>query len=118
MATKSNNSPAPLTFDLEEPLVEKIEKCREVLGLASTSEVVRLAISRFNYDRFKPAVAPHRQISVRLTSDMRTMLKRQARVKSTSIGELLRVAIEDLAATGRPASNKKPAAKASKKSRR
>ena len=115
MATKSSSTPAPLTFDLEEPLVDKIEKCRETLGLGSTSEVVRLAISRFNYDRYKPAVAPHRQISVRLTSDMRTMLKRQSRSKSTSIGELLRVAIEDLAANGRPAPKAAKKATAKKK---
>jgi Arc/MetJ-type ribon-helix-helix transcriptional regulator len=118
MATKSSSTPAPLTFDLEEPLVDKIEKCRESLGLGSTSEVVRLAISRFNYDRFKPTVAPHRQISVRLTSDMRSMLKRQSRVKSISIGELLRVAIDDLASSS--ANGKKPAAKkaSAKKARR
>lgn len=78
-------------------MVDKIEHCREALGLGSTSEVVRLAISKFNFDRFKPAEKPHRQISVRLTSDMRTMLKRQARTKDSSIGELLRVAIDSLA---------------------
>jgi Arc/MetJ-type ribon-helix-helix transcriptional regulator len=110
MATKSS-IPAPLTFDLEEPLVDKIEKCREHLGLDSTSEVVRLAISKFNYDRFKPATPPHRQISVRLTGDMRTMLKRTARSKSVSIGELLRVAIEELATNGRNSGAKKPAPK-------
>lgn len=118
MATKSNSTPAPLTFDLEEPLVEKIEKCRESLGLGSTSEVVRLAISRFNYDRYKPVVAPHRQISVRLTSDMRSMLKRQSRAKGASIGELLRVAIEDLASSGKASGGKKSQSKGAKKTRR
>lgn len=112
MATKNNTIPAPLTFDLEEPLVDKIEKCRESLGLGSTSEVVRVAISRFNYDRYKPTAAAHRQISVRLPGEMRSMLKKQSKSKNASIGELLRVAIEDLAATA------KPAKKAAKKSRR
>jgi len=116
MASKSS-TPAPLTFDLEEPLVDKIEKCRSTLGLGSTSEVVRLAISRFNYERFKPNTPPHRQISVRLTGEMRSMLKRQAKQKNVSIGELLRVAIEDLSSSPRVANAKKPAAKA-KKARR
>lgn len=110
MASKSASTPAPLTFDLDQALVDKIEQCREALGLGSTSEVVRLAISKFNFDRFKPVEQPHRQISVRLTSDMRTMLKRQARAKSASIGELLRVAIEALAETSSNAKKKAPAA--------
>ena len=39
---------------------------------------------------------PHRQISVRITSDQRSMLKRQARLKDASVGELLRLAIDAL----------------------
>lgn len=96
MASKSSSTPAPLTFDLELPLIEKIEDCRRALGLRSTSEVVRLAITRFNFDRFKTDASEHRQISVRLTGDLRSMLKKQARVKRSSVGELLRVAIENL----------------------
>ena len=71
------------------------------------SEVVRLAISRFNYDRYEAAEAPHRQISVRLSNDLRLMLKRQARIKNTSIGELLRVAIESLAGSAERGRNGK-----------
>jgi hypothetical protein len=113
MASKSSSTPAPLTFDLALPLIDKIETCRRSLGLATTSEVVRLAISRFNYDRFSSSHAPHRQISVRLSSDLRMMLKRQARLKNTSVGELLRVAIEGLANTAERGKNgKKTAAKA------
>ncbi len=107
MASKSSSTPAPLTFDLEQSLVDKIEDCREALGFHSTSEVVRLAISKFNFDRYKPAASEHRQISVRLSADMRGMLKKQARAKKASIGELLRVAIEGLSETAA----KKPAKK-------
>ncbi len=111
MATKSS-TPAPLTFDLDQALADKIESARESLGLASTSEVVRLAISRFSFEKYTPANEAHRQISVRLTGEMRTLLKRQAKVKKSSIGELLRVAIYALSASA-PAKKavKKPAAK-------
>lgn len=111
MASKSSSTPAPLTFDLEQSLVEKIENTRDSLGFQSTSEVVRHAISKFNFDRYKPEAADHRQISVRLPGDMRSLLKKQSRAKSASIGELLRVAIESLEANAKAAPAKKPAAK-------
>ncbi|HOD47702.1 MAG TPA: CopG family transcriptional regulator [Opitutaceae bacterium] len=120
----ATTSAAPLTFDLTLPLIEKIATCRAALGLASTSEVVRLAISRFNFDRYQPNHETHRQISVRLDSELRQMLKRQSRAKKASIGELLRVAVDDLSvATEKKAGakSKKPQAKAkpaAKKARR
>lgn len=115
MASKSSSTPAPLTFDLELPLIEKIEDCRRTLGLRSTSEVVRLAITRFNFDRFRADNAEHRQISVRLTGDLRTMLRKQAKAKRSSVGELLRVAIENLNCTPKSASEGKKATKAKKR---
>lgn len=96
MATKSSSTPAPLTFDLDQSLVDKIEELRDGLGLSSTSEVVRLAVDNFNFDRFKAQPVFHRQISVRLPGDQRTLLRKAARAKKASIGELLRVAIEGL----------------------
>lgn len=107
----ASTTSAPLTFDLTLPLIEKIDSCRESLGLASTSEVVRLAISRFNFDRYEPNHETHRQISVRLSPDLRQMLKRQSRAKKASIGELLRVAVDDLST----ATAKKSGAKAPKR---
>ena len=120
----ATTSAAPLTFDLTLPLIEKIATCRAALGLASTSEVVRLAISRFNFDRYQPNHETHRQISVRLDSELRQMLKRQSRAKKASIGELLRVAVDDLSVATEikaGAKSKKPQAKAkpaAKKARR
>lgn len=77
--------------------MDKIEALRDGLGLTSTSEVVRQAISKFNFDRFKFDAPSHRQISVRLPSDQRSLLKKTAKAKHASVGELLRVAIEALA---------------------
>ncbi|MCW5549798.1 MAG: CopG family transcriptional regulator [Opitutaceae bacterium] len=87
---------APLTFDLPLELIDKIETCRRSLGLGSASEVVRMAIEQFDFSRCRPEQTPHRQISVRLSGDHRATLKRQARLKDVSIGELLRHAIEGL----------------------
>jgi Arc/MetJ-type ribon-helix-helix transcriptional regulator len=85
---------APLTFELPVELMDKIENYRKVIGTATASEVIRIAITRFDFAKCKPVRLPHRQISVRLTSELRATLKRQARLKDVSVGELLRLAIE------------------------
>ena len=96
MAKKSAPTPAPLTFDLPESLIAKIESHRKRLGLKSTSEVVRLAIGEFNLDRYESDSSEHRQISVRLPGPTKTALMKAAKKKRVSVGELLRVAIESM----------------------
>lgn len=96
MAKKNSSTASPLTFDLPVSLISKISTAQTRLGLASTSEVVRVAIAKFNFDRFEPATEEHRQISVRLPGDMKALLTKQAKKKRVSVGELLRVALDGL----------------------
>jgi hypothetical protein len=96
MAKSSRKPSAPLTFDLPESLIARIEACRRGHSYATASEVVRTAIAGFDFEDCEPARDPHRQISVRITSDQRAMLKRYARQKDASVGELLRLALEAL----------------------
>lgn len=105
MATRNKKSSAPLTFDLPLDLIAKIKSLRNGHGLSSASEVVRLAMDRFDFEKCQPTQTPHRQISVRITSDQRSMLKRYAKKKGASVGELLRLALEDLPV--KPAKGKK-----------
>ena len=98
MAKSSRKASAPLTFDLPESLIARIETCRKGHGFATASEVVRTAIAGFDFESCEPTRDPHRQISVRITSDQRSMLRRFARQKDASVGELLRLAIEALSA--------------------
>jgi len=95
---KNPATPAPLTFDLPIDLMDKIEDCRKALGFATTSEVIRAAVTRFDFAKCKPTRIEHRQISVRLSGEQRATLKRQARLKDVSVGELLRLAIDGLQA--------------------
>lgn len=95
MASKKNSS-APLTFDLPLALIAKIKTLRTGHGLKTASEVVRLAMDNFDFEKCVPVTVPHRQISVRITANQRTMLKRYAKKKDTSVGELLRLALEQL----------------------
>jgi Arc/MetJ-type ribon-helix-helix transcriptional regulator len=96
MATRSAS--APLTFDLPISLIAKIESHRRRYGLKTASDIVRLAIDKFDFEDCKPARDPHRQVSVRLSANQRAMLKRYAKKKNASVGELLRFALEDLPA--------------------
>ena len=96
MATRSAS--APLTFDLPISLIAKIESSRKKYGLKTASEVVRLAIDEFDFEDCNPSRDPHRQVSVRLGASQRAMLKRYARKKDASVGELLRFALEGLRA--------------------
>jgi hypothetical protein len=98
MATRSKKSSAPLTFDLPLALIAKIKSLRNGQDRQTASEVVRMAMERFDFDKCSPDTVPHRQISVRITTDQRAMLKRYAKKKDTSVGELLRLALEDLPA--------------------
>ncbi|MDX2186349.1 MAG: ribbon-helix-helix protein, CopG family [Opitutaceae bacterium] len=98
MAKKSASTPSPLTFDLPVSLIDKLSAVEKKLGLGSTSEVVRLAISEFDFADFESSAEEHRQISVRLPDDQKSKLTKLAKKKSVSVGELLRVAIEKLEA--------------------
>ncbi|MDB4385560.1 hypothetical protein N9Z12_05875, partial [Opitutaceae bacterium] len=61
-----------------------------------------------NFDRFESAREEHRQISVRLPADMKTLLSRQSRKKKVSVGELLRASLDELS-TAKPVAKPKVA---------
>jgi Arc/MetJ-type ribon-helix-helix transcriptional regulator len=108
MATRSRLAPAPMTFDLPEALFDQLETVRVRHGLKSVSEVVRLALAEFDYARFEPTVKVARQISVRIGAGDRAVLKRTARQRRASVGEILRQAIEALARRSGRATSGKP----------
>jgi Arc/MetJ-type ribon-helix-helix transcriptional regulator len=114
MASNRLLASTPLTFELPSSLVDRIHACRGRLGLKSASDVVRRALSGFDYAGFQSAPHEQSQISVRLTPDQKRMLFKSARQKKVSAGELLRAALEELADSA-PAAGKKSAAKAAVK---
>jgi Arc/MetJ-type ribon-helix-helix transcriptional regulator len=96
MAKKSTPAPSPLTFDLPLSLLAKLESQRKRLGLASTSEVVRHAIAEFDLAKFVATAEERRQISVRLDSAAKASLVKTAKRQKSSIGEIVRAAVESL----------------------
>jgi hypothetical protein len=118
MATQTFLAPTPLTFELPSALVARIHSYQDRLGLKSASEVVRHALASFDYASFQSSARDHCQISVRLAPDQKKMLFRCARQKKVSAGELLRAALEALAAGAAKRPAKTPATKKSAKARK
>ncbi len=93
---KTNITNTPLTFDIREDLLRKVNSFRAKAHARSVSEVIRYALSSFSFDKFKPQVKNHKQISVRIPDEMRLELSKNAKTKNVSLGELLRAALEAL----------------------
>ena len=108
MASRSRPVSTPLTFDLPESLIAKMEAARASHGLKTVSELVRHAIGQFDFASSDFATDPYRQISVRVGPVQRTLLRRIARQKHASVGEVLRHAIDALPV--KPADVKKKSA--------
>jgi len=92
-----DDSGAPLTFDLKQDLLKRLVAWQAHSGARSLSAVVREAIQRHDFTRFAAEAREHRQISVRLPTELKAQLLRLARQKGVSVGELLRSAIGALA---------------------
>ncbi len=98
---------SPLTFDLKEELLAKIEAARSSLDMATNSEVIRHAIETFDFGSYSAPVKAHRQISVRLRMDSKQRLVKLAKKHDVSVGELLRTAIDALPVSKKAGKKKK-----------
>ncbi|MDG1302357.1 MAG: CopG family transcriptional regulator, partial [Opitutae bacterium] len=92
----SSETTSPLTFDLQQDLLDKLKHLQEKVGARSLSEIVRYAVSVFDFSDIDLKASVHRQISVRLSSELRQQLTRLSQQKQVSVGELLRAALESL----------------------
>ena len=63
---KPPESRTPLTFDLPANLLKTLKQYQADSGAGSASVVVRHALERFDFRRFKAAKEEHKQVSVRL----------------------------------------------------
>lgn len=95
-----SDASSPLTFDLKEDLLEKIDTARSGLGLSTNSDVIRQAIESFDFGSYRAPVVAHRQISVRLRKTTKDKLVKLAKRHRVSVGELLRTALESLSTKG------------------
>ena len=94
----SSETTSPLTFDLQQDLLNKLKQVQKKIGARSLSEVVRYAVSVFDSSGLDLKTSSHRQISVRLSPELRQRLVRLSKQKKVSVAELLRVALDSLPA--------------------
>ena len=90
----SSASTSPLTFDLQEGLYLKLVEIQKKVGARSLSEVVRFAVSVLDSSSLDLKPASHRQISVRLSVELRRRLVKLSKQKKVSLGEILRAALD------------------------
>ena len=87
---------SPLTFDLHQDLLIKLQQLQRQNGARSISEVVREALAVFNPGRLSAKSKKHRQISVRLPNELRSHLTQLSRKYKLSAGEILREALLEI----------------------
>lgn len=92
----SSGNTTPLTFDLQEDLLKKLKSLQRRSGARSISQVIRYAVNRLRLSDIPGGETAHRQISVRLSDDLRERLTGISKRKQVSLGEILRVALDAL----------------------
>ncbi len=86
----------PITFDISQEQFRQLQKLKREYGLASISELVRLAVSRFNFAKVPSSAQEHQQISVRLGEEDKAVLSTTSKARNISVGGLLRSALDEL----------------------
>ena len=96
LSLMSSDSTSPLTFDLQQDLYEKLVEVQNRVGANTLSEVIRYAVSLLEERNLKPSPKTSRQVSVRVSQELRIRLERLSRRNKSSLGEILRVALDAL----------------------
>ena len=103
--------PFPITMEVEflDRLSEPVREGRA----KSVSAIVRTALEEYDFASVVVVRSSQLQISVRLPAEIRKNLKKVSRAKHTSVGQLVRAAVEaylpKLEARVTPAKKKRPA---------
>jgi len=94
MSTGAKQANNPFAIQLEVEFLDRLtEPVRE--GRAkSISELIRTALEHFNFDNLVVVRPSHLLVSVRLPREIRDKLKTVSREKHTSVGQLVRAAVE------------------------
>lgn len=92
----SSGKTSPLTFDLQQDLLEKLKMLQRRTGARSLSEMIRYAVGNLKVSDLHRSTRGHQQVSVRLSDKSRKHLVRLSKQKKVSLGELLRTALDSL----------------------
>lgn len=84
----------PTGIQLEVEFLDRLSEPVREGKAKSVSEIIRAALESFNFENVVVLRPSHVTMSVRLPSEVRRDLKRVAREKHTSLGQLVRIAVD------------------------
>ena len=84
----------PFPIQMEVEFLDRLSEPVRDGKAKSVSDIVRTALARYDFSDVVVMHPAQLQISVRLTTEIRRQLKKTARSKHTSVGHLVRVAVE------------------------
>lgn len=84
----------PFPIQLEVEFLDRLSEPVRDNKAKSVSEIIRQALERFDFEDAVVVKAAQIQISVRLPAEIRKNLRRISRSKHTSVGHLVRAAVE------------------------
>lgn len=91
MPTKA---PKPFPIQMEVEFIDRLSEPVRDGKAKSVSDIIRTALERYDFSDVLVLHPAQLQISVRLPGEIRRQLKKTARIKHTSIGQLVRAAVE------------------------
>lgn len=90
----SAKAPRPFPIQMEVEFIDRLNEPVRDGKAKSVSEIIRAALGRYDFTDVLVLHPAQVQISVRLPVEIRRQLKKTARAKHTSVGHLVRAAVE------------------------
>jgi len=84
----------PMAVQLEVEFLDRLTEPVREKKAKSVSAIIRTALERYDFTHMVIVRTAQVMISVRLPADLRRTLKKTARTKHTSVGQLVRTAVE------------------------
>ncbi len=90
----SAKAPKPFPIQMEVEFIDRLSEPVRDGKAKSVSDIIRAALGRYDFTDVLVLHPAQVQISVRLPAEIRRQLKKTARAKHTSVGHLVRAAVE------------------------
>lgn len=90
----STKAPKPFPIQMEVEFIDRLNEPVRDGKAKSVSDIIRAALGRYDFTDVLVLHPAQVQISVRLPVEIRRQLKKTARAKHTSVGHLVRAAVE------------------------
>ena len=90
----AGKTPKPFPIQMEVEFLDRLSEPVRDGKAKSVSDIIRTALERYDFNDVLVMHPQQLQISVRLPPELRRQLKKTARAKHTSVGHLVRAAVE------------------------